>query len=101
MDITNQPVVPLLRLYVAGATSRSTRAIATVRRLCERYLPGRYRLEVIDVYQQPDRARDDHIIATPTLLIVEPGPPTAFIGELRSSDWPRVAAALNILTDED
>ncbi|RMD72121.1 MAG: circadian clock protein KaiB [Chloroflexi bacterium] len=93
--------MPLLRLYVAGATSRSTRAIATVRRLCERYLPGRYRLEVIDVYQQPDRARDDHIIATPTLLIVEPGPPTAFIGELRSSDWPRVAAALNILTDED
>lgn len=56
MDITDQPVVPLLRLYVAGATNRSTRAITTVRRLCERYLPGRYRLEVIDVYQQPEQA---------------------------------------------
>jgi circadian clock protein KaiB len=101
MDITDQPVVPLLRLYVAGATNRSTRAITTVRRLCERYLPGRYRLEVIDVYQQPERACEDHIIATPTLLIVHPGPPTAFIGELRPSDWPRIAAALNILTDEE
>jgi circadian clock protein KaiB len=69
--------------------------------VCERYLPGRYRLEVIDVYQQPERAREDHIIATPTLLIVHPGPPTAFIGELRPSDWPRIAAALNILTDEE
>ncbi|MGQ9480756.1 circadian clock KaiB family protein [Chloroflexus sp.] len=101
MDSTNQSVVPLLRLYVAGATSRSTRAITTVRRFCERYFAGHYRLEIIDVYQQPDRAREDHIIATPTLLIVEPGPPTAFIGELRSSDWPRVAAALNLFPNDE
>ena len=71
-----------LRLYVAGATARSRQALGRVNQWCEAELKGNYRLEVIDVYQQPGRARDHQIVATPTLVKVFPRPERRFIGSL-------------------
>ena len=72
----------LLRLYVTGATAGSMRAIQRVRKLCEEHLAGRYDLEVIDIYQLPALAKDDQIIATPTLVKVLPAPLRRLIGDL-------------------
>ena len=71
-----------LRLYVTGMTPRSTRAIAAVRAFCEERLKGRYGLEIIDVYQQPSRIRDEQIVATPTLIRHGPTPMRRLIGDM-------------------
>jgi len=71
-----------LRLYVAGATTRSREALRRVYQLCEAELKGNYELEVIDVYQQPELARDNQIVATPTLVKEFPRPMRRFIGNL-------------------
>jgi circadian clock protein KaiB len=72
----------VLRLFVAGATVRSRQAILRVRQLCEAELNGGCDLEVIDIYQQPALARDNQIVATPTLIIEFPPPLRRFIGNL-------------------
>jgi len=71
-----------LRLYVAGATTRSRQALRRVYQLCEAELKDNYELEVIDVYQQPELARDNQIVATPTLVKELPLPIRRFIGNL-------------------
>ncbi len=75
----------ILRLYVAGATDRSRRAILRARRLCETEFLGNFELEVIDVYQQPILARDGQIVATPTLVREFPKPVRRLIGNLSNS----------------
>ena len=75
----------ILRLYVAGATDRSRRAILRARQLCETELKGHYDLEVIDVYQQPILARDGQIVATPTLVRKFPRPVRRLIGNLSNT----------------
>ena len=72
----------LLRLYVAGTSSRSRQAILRARELCENELHGRCKLEVIDIYQEPIRARDGQIVATPTLVKELPPPVRRLIGTL-------------------
>ena len=72
----------ILRLFVAGATDRSHHAILRVRELCETLLKGRVKPEVIDIYQQPALARENQIVATPTLIIALPVPLRRFIGNL-------------------
>jgi circadian clock protein KaiB len=72
----------LLRLYVTGTTPGSNRAIQQVRRVCDERLDGRYDLEVIDIYQLPSLAKDDQIIATPTLVKVLPAPLRRLIGDM-------------------
>jgi circadian clock protein KaiB len=72
----------VLRLFVAGATARSRQAILRVRQLCETELKGGCDLEVIDIYQQPALARENQIVATPTLIIEFPPPLRRFIGNL-------------------
>ena len=72
----------ILRLFVAGATDRSHHAILRVRELCETLLQDRVKLEVIDIYQQPAMARENQIVATPTLIIALPVPFRRFIGNL-------------------
>lgn len=67
---------------MAGATARSRQAIQRVRQFCERELPGGCNLEVIDIYQQPELARDNQIVATPTLVKEFPRPTGRFIGSL-------------------
>ena len=72
----------LLRLYVTGTTPMSAGAIERVREVCDRHLQGRYDLEVIDIFQLPALAKDDQIVATPTLIKVLPAPLRRFIGDL-------------------
>lgn len=71
-----------LRLYVAGSSPRSLRAIQNVKRVCEAEFPGRYKLEVIDIYKQPFRAIQDQIIAIPTLIRRTPGFLRRLIGDM-------------------
>jgi circadian clock protein KaiB len=84
----------VLRLYIAGMTPRSTRAVETVRTLCEEHLQGRYDLEVIDVYQQPTLAHGEQIIAAPTLIKKLPLPLRRIIGDM--SDKERVLLGLDL-----
>jgi circadian clock protein KaiB len=84
----------LLRLFVSGFTPRSQRAIDNLREICERYLAGRYRIEVVDLYQSPSLAHEEQIVATPTLLKLEPSPQRRIIGDLSQVD--RVLHALDI-----
>jgi circadian clock protein KaiB len=69
-----------LRLYVAGVTRRSMKVIEGVQRLCEAQLPGGYDLDVIDIHQQPELARADGILATPTLVRHAPLPGARVVG---------------------
>jgi circadian clock protein KaiB len=72
----------VLRLFVAGATGRSRQAVLRVRQLCQEELKDNCTLEVIDIYQQPHLARDNQIVATPTLIKALPVPVRRFIGNL-------------------
>jgi circadian clock protein KaiB len=74
-----------LRLYVAGLTPKSTRAVADLNRLCKQHLAGRSCVEVIDIYQQPERAIEAQIVAVPTLVKTEPAPIVRMIGTLTES----------------
>jgi circadian clock protein KaiB len=76
----------LLRLYVTGATERSRRAIVNLDGICREHLKGRYDLEVIDVYQKPTLAKDEQIIAAPTLIRKLPLPIRRIIGDLSDRD---------------
>lgn len=84
----------VLRLYVTGATDRSLRAVANLRKFCERHLEGRYDLRVVDIYQQPSLAQAQQIIAAPTLVKSEPLPPKRLVGDL--SDQKRLGASLGL-----
>lgn len=84
----------ILRLYVAGMTPQSTRAILAARNLCQEYLAGKYELEVVDIYQRPTLARDEQIIAVPTLVKQLPPPLRKLIGDL--SDLERVLVGLDL-----
>lgn len=74
-----------LRLYVAGPSERSMRALENLRRICEERLPGGYRLEVIDLLRHPDLAAGDQILALPTLVRKVPHPVRKIIGDLANT----------------
>jgi circadian clock protein KaiB len=76
----------VLRLYVTGATPKSLQAIASIKRICEEHLKGRYSLEVVDVYQQPMLAKGEQAIAAPTLIKYLPTPLRRFIGDMANTD---------------
>ncbi len=76
----------VLRLYVTGLTPRSTKAIQNIKKICEESLKGRYELEVIDVYQQPEFARTEQIIAAPTLIKKLPLPLRRIIGDMSNKE---------------
>lgn len=84
-----------LRLYVAGSTPQSGRAIANIKALCENYLKDRYELTVVDLYEQPERAGQDQIMVAPTLVRISPMPVRRLIGDLSQTE--RVLAALDLL----
>ena len=84
----------VLRLYVTGTTARSTRAVANLRQLCEQHLPDRYELEVVDVYQQPELAAREQLVAVPTLVKRLPLPLRRLVGDL--SNRQRVLAGLDL-----
>jgi circadian clock protein KaiB len=84
----------LLRLYVTGQTLRSLRSVENLQRLCEKHLPGRFSLEVIDIYQQPALAAEGQIIAAPTLIKAMPLPLRRLVGDF--SDSSRVVLGLDL-----
>src|SRR5688572_17013225 len=75
-----------LRLYVAGQTPKSLEAFANLKRLCEEHLQGRYRIEVIDLFESPQMAAMDEIVAIPTLIRKLPTPIKKIIGTLKDRD---------------
>ena len=81
-----RPETYVLRLYVAGTSERSARAIRNAKQICDEHLAGRYELEVIDVFKQTGRARDDQVVAVPTLIKKLPAPLKRFIGDLSDRD---------------
>ncbi|GFO59991.1 KaiB 1 [Geomonas silvestris] len=74
------------RLFVSGMTPNSLRAIENIRAFCQQHLEGRYRLEIIDIYQQPQCAKEHQIVAVPTLVKQTPPPARRFIGDLSHTD---------------
>ena len=84
----------VLRLYVTGMTPRSTAAFVSIKAICEERLQGRYELEVIDIYQHPQLAIDEQIIAVPTLVKKLPAPLRRLVGDLSNED--RVLLGLDL-----
>ncbi|RYD17929.1 MAG: circadian clock protein KaiB [Verrucomicrobiaceae bacterium] len=76
----------ILRLYVAGPTRQSTRALVNLRKICEEHLKGRYEMEVVDLLQNPEIAAQDQIIAAPTLVRLSPAPVRRLIGDLSQTE---------------
>ena len=72
----------LLRLYIAGLTPRSEKSIQHVKQVCEKYLKNRYSLEIIDIYQMPQLADGEQILAAPTLVKVLPEPLKRIVGDM-------------------
>lgn len=86
-EVTDSTQAPYeLCLYIAGSSPRSQQAVANVRKLCENSLLGSYDLKVVDVFQQPQAAKDDQIIAVPTLIKKKPKPVRIFIGDMSNED---------------
>jgi len=76
----------VLRLFVAGITPKSERAIRLVKEICEEHLKGRYELEIIDVYQQPGAVKDEQVIVAPTLVKKLPLPLRQLIGDMANKE---------------
>jgi circadian clock protein KaiB len=83
-----------LRLYVAGQTPKSLAAIANLKKLCEAHLSGRYRIDIVDLMQDPSLAQRDQIVAIPTLIRQLPEPIKRIIGDLSNTE--RVLLGLDI-----
>lgn len=84
----------VLRLYVTGITPASTSAILNIKKICEENLKGRYELTVIDIYQQPVLAKDEQILAAPTLIKKLPLPLRRFIGDMSNKE--RILVGLDL-----
>jgi circadian clock protein KaiB len=76
----------MLRLYTAGQSPRSLAALDNLKRLCEEHLAGRYSIEVVDLLKNPRLAKDDQIVAIPTLVRQLPPPLRKIIGDLSDTD---------------
>ena len=83
-----------LRLFVTGTTPKSIKAISNIKKICEEHLKGRYDLEVVDLYLQPDLAKGEQIIAAPTLIKKLPLPLRRIIGDLSGTE--RVLVGLDL-----
>jgi circadian clock protein KaiB len=88
----------ILRLYIAGTTPRSVSAVANVKKICEEHLKGRYELDVIDLYQRPQLAQGEQIIAVPTLVKKLPPPLRHIIGDMSKTE--RVLVGLDLRKKE-
>jgi circadian clock protein KaiB len=83
-----------LRLYTAGQTPKSLAAIRNLKKVCEEHLAGRYQIEVVDLLKNPRLAKDDQIVAIPTLVRKLPDPVRKIIGDL--SDTERALVGLQL-----
>ena len=89
-----EEVVYKLRLFIMGASPNSTRAVSNLKNICDNYLKGQYELEIIDVYQQPEKAELDQIIALPLLIKKSPGIERRLIGDMSNKE--RVLKGLGV-----
>lgn len=89
----------ILRLYVTGSSGRSMRAVHNLKKLCEEHLANEYDLEVIDIYKDPEAAREAQIIAAPTLVKKLPEPIRRFVGDL--SNTQKILVGLDIYKRQD
>jgi circadian clock protein KaiB len=83
-----------LTLFISGASPNSARAIANLKSICEKHIPGKYELEIVDVYQQPSKAKSEQLIALPMLIKYLPLPVKKMFGDL--SDTGKVLAGLGL-----
>jgi len=88
----------ILRLYVTGSTGRSLQAVYNLKKICEEHLPD-YDLEVIDIYKDPEAAREAQVIAAPTLVKKLPLPIRKFVGDL--SNTQKILVGLDIYKRQD
>jgi len=86
-----------MRLYVAGQSTKSVAAIDNLRRICDTHMPGRCTIEVIDLMRNPERARDDEIVALPTLVRKLPVPVKRIIGDLSATDKVLLSLELSVV----
>jgi circadian clock protein KaiB len=93
---TREPIWRL-RLYVAGRTGRSAAALENLERICKEHLEGRYKIEVVDLLENPRLARGDQILAVPTLVRRLPPPVKKIIGDLSNTE--RVLVGLDLKQD--
>jgi circadian clock protein KaiB len=89
----------VLRLFVSGLSARSRRAIDNIKHLCETHLAGRYELQIIDIYQQPELAKDQQLIAAPTLIKKLPLPLRKLVGDM--NDRARVLVMLGVAAADE
>lgn len=90
----NEDDIWTLRLYVAGQSAKCTAAVRNLNRFCEEHLAGRYRIEVIDLLENPRLARDDQILAIPTLVRKLPEPLRKIVGDLSNTERMLVGLAM-------
>ncbi len=83
-----------LRLYVAGQTPKSLAAFANLKRICEEHMKGYYRIEIVDLLENPQLAKGDQILAIPTLVRKLPEPVRKIIGDLSNAE--RVLVGLDL-----
>lgn len=88
----------ILRLYVSGSSARSLRAVSNLKKICDEHLPD-YDLEVIDIYENPSAAREEQIVAAPTLVKKLPEPLRKFVGDL--SNTQKILVGLDIYKRQD
>jgi circadian clock protein KaiB len=86
----------ILKLYVAGQTPKSLAAFANLKKICQEHLDGKYRIEVVDLLENPRLARNDQIVAIPTLVRQLPPPIRKIIGDLSNTE--RVLVGLNLIS---
>jgi len=91
----NETPIWELRLYVAGQTPKCLAAMANLKRICDEHMPGRYQLEVIDLLENPRLAREDNILAIPTLVRKMPMPLRKVIGDLSNHEGVLVRLDVN------
>jgi circadian clock protein KaiB len=91
----------VLHLFITGATPNSTRAVRNIKEICELHLKGRYELLIIDIYQQPGLAKQEQILAAPTLIKKMPPPVRRLIGDLSERERVLVALGISSLSDSD
>lgn len=94
----NKPKAWLLRLYVAGQTPKSITAFANLKKICETHLAGEFQIEVVDLLQNPELAKNNDIFAIPTLVRQLPAPVKKLIGDLSNTEKVLVGLDIKPLT---
>ena len=93
----SRPVQYRFRLYVADDTANSTQALRNLTALCRTHLPGRHEIAVVDVLEEPERALQDGVFMTPTLMVLAPAPVRRIVGTLSQTETVLLALGLNVV----